>query len=148
MTQTAPVDATLHLNVVSCYLSIYVLYIFIIKKVQPKTSVMQHHIQCSSEVFRHWWVTIIKTPKVSGKWLRPPFFDSYSVPPQIGNNESCCRLCTQPLLPLPQSNQRALRRAEKSRGGTGGQKGLWEILCSIFRKTVANSWIIQLPLAW
>lgn len=37
---------------------------------------MQHHPPCSREVFRHWWVTIIKTPKVR-KMTKATLFDSF-----------------------------------------------------------------------
>ena len=37
---------------------------------------MQHHPPCSREVFRHWWVTIIKTPKVR-KMTQASLFDSF-----------------------------------------------------------------------
>lgn len=47
-----------------------------IKKVQPKNPQMQHHPSCSREVFRHWWVTIIKTPKVR-KMTKATLFDSF-----------------------------------------------------------------------
>ncbi len=37
---------------------------------------MQHHPPRSREVFRHWWVTIIKTPKVR-KMTKATLFDSF-----------------------------------------------------------------------
>lgn len=37
---------------------------------------MQRHPPCSREVFRHWWVTIIKTPKVR-KMTKATLFDSF-----------------------------------------------------------------------
>lgn len=37
---------------------------------------MQHHPPCSREVFRHWCVTIIKTPKVR-KMTKATLFDSF-----------------------------------------------------------------------
>lgn len=52
------------------------LYICIIKKVQPINPQMQHHPPCSRDVFRHWWVTIIKTPKVR-KMTKATLFDSF-----------------------------------------------------------------------
>lgn len=109
-----------------------------IKKVQPKNPQMQHHPSCSREVFRHWWVTIIKTPKVRKmtkatlSWFILCFIPWW-------NTELCCRLCRPPLLPLPQINQQAHseldireRRGEEKRGEGGV---CWrKILCFISRK--------------
>ncbi len=52
------------------------LYSCNIKKIQPKNPQMQHHPPCSREVFRHWWVTIIKTPKAR-KMTKATLIDSF-----------------------------------------------------------------------
>lgn len=74
------VSVTFHLDVVRCYWSIYCmfLYICIIKKVQPINPQIQHHLPWSREVFRHWWVTIIKTPKVR-EMTKATLFDSFYI---------------------------------------------------------------------
>lgn len=77
--QSASRSVILHLNVLRhCQMLLkYICYIHLYyKKVQPINPQMQHHPLCSSEVFRHWWVTIIKTPKVR-KMTKATLFDSF-----------------------------------------------------------------------
>lgn len=106
---------------------------------------MQHHPPRSREVFRHWWVTIIKTPKVRKMTKATLFLIHFML--RIILKQWCCRLCRPPLLPLPQTNQQAPQRA----GHQAEERGVcWrKILCFIFKK---NCWkyirTIQLPLAW
>lgn len=125
---------------------VYMVFIHLYyKKVQPKNPQMQHRPPCSREVFRHWWVTIIKTPKVR-KMTKATLFDSFyaSHHNETMNYVADCADCPCcPFLILINKLMRELDIRER-RGGVCWTK----TLCFTSRKTVANTRTTQLWLAW
>lgn len=136
--RSASLSGTLHLDAVRCYWSIYVLIYLYYKKVKPKNP------PCSREVFRHWWVTIIKTPKVR-KMTQASLFDSFYASHQNERVNYVADFADRPCCHF-QTHQQAHKRAGCQGEEMGGvpKKNIEFIL----RETVANTRKIQLQLAW
>lgn len=117
-------------DTVRCYWSIYVFIHLYYKKVQPINPQMQHHPPCSREIFRHWWVTIIKTPKVR-KMTKATLFDSFYVSYHNETVNYVADCADRPYCPFLKLINKLLRELDirERRGGCAEEK-----YCVSFKK--------------